>query len=190
MNDPRRAKGCQKAAIAGIILFTPTSRSPLFRIPASGGAAVAVTKLEKQNSHRFPQFLPGGRQFLFYATGTPDTQGIYLGSLDSKDRTRLFAADSKAIYAAPGYVLFNRANTVFAQPFDAKKLVMVGEPIRVAEGALLPSASVQGSASRSRNNDPTLGTFAAWGRRPDAALWYAVCWAEGKRPERDLSAAT
>ncbi|WP_035683822.1 TolC family outer membrane protein [Bradyrhizobium sp. Cp5.3] len=32
--------------------------------------------------------------------------------------------------------------------------------IRVAEGALLPSASVQGSASRSRDNDPSLSTFA------------------------------
>lgn len=32
--------------------------------------------------------------------------------------------------------------------------------IRIAEGALLPSATIQGSASKSRNNDPTLGTFA------------------------------
>ena len=22
-----------------------------------------------------------------------------------------------------------------------------------------------------------------WGRRPDAALWYATCWAEGRRPD-------
>jgi WD40 repeat protein len=56
----------------GVILFTPTTRSPLFRIAASGGAAVAVTKVEKLLSHRFPQFLPGGRQFLFYALGTPE----------------------------------------------------------------------------------------------------------------------
>ena len=32
--------------------------------------------------------------------------------------------------------------------------------IRVAEGALLPSASLQGSVSRSRDSDQTLGTFA------------------------------
>lgn len=31
---------------------------------------------------------------------------------------------------------------------------------RVAEGALLPSAGLQGSVSRSRDSDPTLGTFA------------------------------
>jgi Tol biopolymer transport system component len=66
----------------GTILFPRTTSSPLFRISASGGEPVEVTKLDKQASHRFPQFLPGGRQFLFYATGTPETAGIYLGSLD------------------------------------------------------------------------------------------------------------
>jgi SAM-dependent methyltransferase len=25
----------------------------------------------------------------------------------------------------------------------------------------------------------------AWGHRPDAALWYMTCWAEGRRPGRD-----
>src|SRR5947199_1931338 len=46
---------------------------------------------------------------------------------------------------------------VMAAGFDVD---VASTNIRVAEGALLPSASVQGSASRSRNNDPTLGTFA------------------------------
>lgn len=46
---------------------------------------------------------------------------------------------------------------VMAAGFDVD---VASTNIRVAEGALLPSASLQGSASRSRNNDPTLGTFA------------------------------
>ena len=38
------------------------------RVSASGGAAVAVTTLgPQQTGHRFPYFLPDGRQFLFYA---------------------------------------------------------------------------------------------------------------------------
>jgi SAM-dependent methyltransferase len=27
-----------------------------------------------------------------------------------------------------------------------------------------------------------VAALGAWGRRPDAALWFAVCWAEGMRP--------
>lgn len=30
--------------------------------------------------------------------------------------------------------------------------------------------------------DAALESYRAWGRRPDAALWYARCWAEGHRP--------
>ena len=38
----------------GVILFAPSSTSPLFRVPASGGAPVAVTTLDRQLGHRFP----------------------------------------------------------------------------------------------------------------------------------------
>jgi hypothetical protein len=29
--------------------------------------------------------------------------------------------------------------------------------------------------------DRTLGAVRAWGDRPDAAIWFARCWAEGVR---------
>jgi len=46
---------------------------------------------------------------------------------------------------------------VMAAGFDVD---VASTNIRVAEGTLLPSASVQGSVSRSSQDDPTLGTFA------------------------------
>lgn len=30
--------------------------------------------------------------------------------------------------------------------------------------------------------DETLAALSAWSRRPDAALWYGLCWAEGAKP--------
>ena len=45
---------------------------------------------------------------------------------------------------------------VMAAGFDVD---VASTNIRVAEGALLPSASLQGSVSRSRDSDQTLGTF-------------------------------
>ena len=89
----------------GTILFARTSASGLFRIAASGGEPTPVTTLEKQNSHRFPQFLPGFRQFIFYAQGTAETAGIYLGSLDSAKTQRLIAVDSNAAVGPNGWVL-------------------------------------------------------------------------------------
>src|SRR5206468_25643 len=75
----------------GVILFAVTNTNkPLFRVPASGGETMPVTKLVQpsQSGHRSPQFLPGGRQFLFYAAGTEEARGIYLGSLDSSESKR------------------------------------------------------------------------------------------------------
>ena len=74
----------------GVILFATSNSGPLFRVPASGGEAVAVTKLDRQLSHRLPQFLPDGRQFLFSALGAAgEASGIYVGSVDSADTKRL-----------------------------------------------------------------------------------------------------
>ena len=65
----------------GTIVFAASNASPLWRVPASGGQPVAITKLDlpRQGSHRFPQFLPDGRHFLFFAQGNPDAQGIRSG---------------------------------------------------------------------------------------------------------------
>jgi Tol biopolymer transport system component len=139
----------------GVILFSGAGL--IYRVSAAGGQPAAITALDKskqETDHLGPYFLPDGRHYLFLAVAAESA--IYLGSLDSKDRTRLFAANSKAIYAAPGYVLFNRANTVFAQPFDANKLTMTGEPIRVADG--VPTIPVGPNANPNLNR---WGSFAA-----------------------------
>ena len=44
---------------------------------------------------------------------------IYVGDLDSKNRKPVLAADSNAVYASPGYLLFVRERMLMAQPFDA-----------------------------------------------------------------------
>lgn len=33
-----------------------------------------------------------------------------------------------------------------------------------------------------REIDDGLAAHAEWARRPDASMWYAICWAEGRRP--------
>jgi eukaryotic-like serine/threonine-protein kinase len=117
----------------GDILFTPGLAGPLFRVSASGGEAVPVTKLDQQTFHRFPQFLPDGRQFLFCAQGTPEKAGIYLGSLDSGEMKRLTAADTTGVYAPSGWLLWERGNTLVAQRLDLKREELAGDPVTVAD---------------------------------------------------------
>jgi hypothetical protein len=115
------------------ILFAPSAVSPPFRVPASGGEPVAVTRLEPGiQNHRFPHFLPDGRRFLFHVLGGPDVRGVYLGQLDDSGSRRLFDADSAAQFVS-GYLLFVRQGTLFAQRFDAAAGALLGLPVLVAE---------------------------------------------------------
>jgi hypothetical protein len=117
----------------GDILFS--SQGVIYRVLAAGGDPTPVTVLDEslgEQEHLGPYFLPDGNHFLYVAIG--QESAVYVASLDSPERARLFAAESKPFYAEPGYILFNRGGTVFAQPFDADALALTGEPIRVIDG--------------------------------------------------------
>ncbi len=119
----------------GVILFSPASSSPLYRVSATGGEPVAVTRLDPQHfSHRFPQFLPDGRHFVFSAQGSP--QGVYVASLDTLTARRLFSADTAAV-VTPEHLLFVREGTLVAQRFDWRKRELSGGPFPVTEKVAL-----------------------------------------------------
>ncbi|PYV29551.1 MAG: hypothetical protein DMG22_22715, partial [Acidobacteria bacterium] len=102
----------------GTILFAPITSGPLMKVPATGGEAMAVTRLEAgQGSHRFPQFLPDGRHFIYFVT-SPPARGVYAGSLDGGSSKRLTNADTAAVVSPSGFLLFPRQTTLFAQAFD------------------------------------------------------------------------
>jgi eukaryotic-like serine/threonine-protein kinase len=118
----------------GVIVFAPSGGQSLFRTTATGGEVTALTTLSaQQGSHRYPRFLPDDHHFVYYAQGSPETSGIYIGNLDGSDARRLLAADSSAIYAPSGHLLFIRKGTLFAQEFDLDAFVLNGNPFPVAD---------------------------------------------------------
>src|SRR5262249_8524883 len=64
----------------GVVLFASNFPNPVFRMLGSGVAPVPVTALASGDSHRFPQFLPDGRHFLYWRS-SPDQNlmGVYAG---------------------------------------------------------------------------------------------------------------
>jgi Tol biopolymer transport system component len=122
----------------GVILFAQSLFGPLFRVPAtSSGEAVAVTRLETgQVSHRFPQFLPDGRHFIYFVYGgprDPRDKGVYAGSLDGSPSRLIANTDAAAVVSPSGFLLFTRQTTLFAQAFDFKTQELSGNPFPVAE---------------------------------------------------------
>jgi serine/threonine protein kinase len=123
----------------GVIVFAKSSGDRLFRVSSTGGTPTPVTTLDesrKETAHLWPYFLPDGRHFLYLARSVQrENTGIYVGTLDSNEHKLLVNADSSPVYALPGFLLFVRERTLMAQPFDANRLQLTGEPFSVVEQA-------------------------------------------------------
>jgi Tol biopolymer transport system component len=125
----------------GIIIFAPGPANPLAMVPAKGGIPVRVTKLDslrRENSHRWPSFLPDGKHFLYLArtvaTGSRNEgDAICVGSIDGKENTVLTRTSSNAQFAS-GYLLFTRGGSLVAQRLDEHSFELTGEPVTIAAG--------------------------------------------------------
>src|SRR6185295_2865544 len=92
----------------GVIVFSPGFQDGLYRVPAAGGRPTPVTRLDparQELSHRWPEFLPDGRHFLYLVRSTQrDQTGAYVGSIDSTDTQRVLDTEFFASVASPGYM--------------------------------------------------------------------------------------
>ena len=127
----------------GFIVFG-SSGGPVYRVPASGGTPMAVTELDAtraETAHAGPRLLPGGTRFIYLARSTrPEHDGIvYLGSLGSKERTRLVDSTGWPEFSPPGYLLFQRGSTLMSQAMQPGSFDLTGESHVVMEG-LVPGA--------------------------------------------------
>src|SRR5204862_1177049 len=117
----------------GVILLGFGARS-IARVSATGGELAALLRVEpEQTGQLFPQWLPDGHDFLYEVLGTPAVRGVYVGSVGESVGHRLLNEDSMAVYAPPGFLLFVREGVLLAQRFDVTRMVLVGEPIRLAD---------------------------------------------------------
>ena len=134
----------------GIILFAPGFGRPVLRIPASGGASIAVTTLKEGESpvHNSPFFLPDGRHFLYAASTGPNSHVVYFASLDGGEPVRLVETNSSAQYAKPGYLLYMKDKALMAHPFDAQHGTIVGEPVSVPMSVVLGGVVFSASTTR------------------------------------------
>jgi Tol biopolymer transport system component len=119
------------------VLFAAGSlNARLYTVPAHGGDANPLTTPDASRgeaAHWWPQFLPDGRHFLFQVYGTQaESNGLYLASLDAPDERRQLLPDGVRARYGEGHLLFVRDGPLLAQPFDAARAELEGEPVAVA----------------------------------------------------------
>jgi serine/threonine-protein kinase len=130
----------------GNIVAALEQQAGLSLVAPEGGRAVALTKLDSEvgeNTHRWPQVLPGGKGVLFIASiayGHYDDANIAVVSLkDRRIKTLLQHAGMYARYLPSGHLVYVTKGTLFAAPFDLDRLEVKGAPKLLWEIASNPN---------------------------------------------------
>jgi serine/threonine-protein kinase len=136
----------------GAIVFAPTRTSVLHEVSDAGGSVRALTKFSAmEGSHRWPEFLPGGKMLLFAAlrSGSNWEQAtIAVHSVDTGERRDLIEGGSHPRYTPSGHLVYVRGQTLMAAPFDIERLAVTGAGVPVVEG-VMPSPPLSGMAQYS-----------------------------------------
>jgi serine/threonine protein kinase len=137
----------------------------LYRVAAAGGPLTRLTELDQgrdESRHLMPQFLPGGRRFLFVAGGRRAGETVlYAGSLNTGQRVSIMPVESNVMFVPygtdgpMGRLVFLRGRVLMAQLFDAAKLRVEAEAFPIVESVV---------ANNAIGAEVTIGQFSAAGR--------------------------
>jgi eukaryotic-like serine/threonine-protein kinase len=177
-----------------VIVFSTSAGRELLQVSAAGGTPVRLTDLDTARgeiAHGAPWFLPDGRHFLYVSAASDrERSTLFVGDLESKARKQLPVLAVPEYYA--GHLLYLQdGGTLLAQPFDASKLEVTGDPVPVAENVFTASASsgVLAYASSARTTqltwlDRTGKALATVG--PPGNFLFASISPDGSRVVADL----
>jgi serine/threonine-protein kinase len=129
----------------GMIASPRTDTSTLVQVSDAGGASQPLTRFEKEDvSHRWPEFLPGGKAVLFAAspnnTNWINAQ-VAVQSLGTGERRNLIQGGTQPRYAPSGHLVYAQGGSLMAVPFDSQRLRVTGTAIPVIDGVLQSPAS-------------------------------------------------
>jgi eukaryotic-like serine/threonine-protein kinase len=132
----------------GIIGFAPTQIGPLQEVPDAGGAPQSLTRFEKgDTTHRWPEFLPGGKALLFAAAPNSINFGgaqIAAQPVGVGERRNLIQGGMNPRYALSGHLVYTQGGSLMAVPFDPQRLAVTGTAVPVVEDVM--QSPVSGAA--------------------------------------------
>jgi serine/threonine protein kinase len=141
-----------------VIIYSPDAGSAIWRISPDGTAAAPVTEAlrsAEENTHRWPVFLPDGNHFLFWGGSFSDkyreTSGIYVTSIDGKNRRLLVLCHSSFAYDSGHLFYADEDSRLVSVPFDPTKAAVSGSPTAIADVVGYQPATYGTSLTASEN---------------------------------------
>ena len=117
-----------------IVFHSQSGGEGLSRVSALGGPTEVLTKPDAaagENSHRWPQVLPGGDGIVFTVwKGSADASQIAYLSLRTGEKRDLLPG-TFARYLPTGHLVYFAESRMMAAPFDAERGTVTGPPVPV-----------------------------------------------------------
>ena len=166
------------------IIYAPNPVSGLFRIRADGGTPEQITTLDTNKgelAHRWPHILPGGKAVLFtvWRGGIFDDAHLAVKRLDTGERLTILEGGMDGRYSPTGHLVFARAASVMAVPFDLRQLRTTGPPVPIISG--LETNAVTGAAHFSFSDNGSLAFV------PGTTAKYSLVAVDHRGNSRELS---
>ena len=125
----------------GNIVLALSPSGGLSRISSNGGTPAPLTKTTPpERTHRWPQVLPGSQEVLFTAhsgSNNYDNANIEVFSIKTGRRKTIHRGGFSGRYMATpdgsGRLIYMHQGTMFAAPFDLRRLELTGAPVPVLE---------------------------------------------------------
>ena len=157
----------------GVIVFASygPGAHPLLRVPAAGGIPSPVTApAPGEMWHAMPQFLPDGRHLLYFAVSAePTNGGVYVQELGSSRRVLVMRSSTRGVWASPGFLLFLREGTLFAQRMNSTTFQLEGEPRMLAQDVAYNDRNGRDAVGASRNG---VLVYRGGASRMRQLVWY------------------
>ena len=141
--DAPNGRGGSWGEDGAIVFSAPQAGIPLMRVSAAGGTPAVATPLVKDEiGQRWPQAILGGQAVLFTSggVGAYDDADLIVQRLSNGARTIVHHGGYHGRYvpSSPGskrgHLVYIRAGTLFAAPFDVERLTTTGPPAPIVEG--------------------------------------------------------
>ena len=125
-----------------VIYFVSSTPGGIVRVPGQGGDPVEVRPLDAANGERTlanPHAFPGGIVFTVATNNSEsyDDASVGVFSPVSGRGKMLIEGGFYPRYSPSGHIVYARAGSLFAVPFDAKSQAVTGQPVKVLDGVMM-----------------------------------------------------
>ena len=157
-------------------IYIGRANQGIWRLPDDGGEAEQVLALEAGEHAHGPELLPGGEWILFtLGQGVRAWAGgsIVAQSLKTNERRVLVPHGREARYVRSGYLTYVLDGVLFAAPFDADRVEVVGRAIAMENSVYTSMYDETGAAGYDVSDDGVLAfaPSAGFGARDISLVW-------------------